>query len=182
MSCQRRGVRPSSAAFARGLSCRAVAKRQRTGTLQNLAATGPAHGQPPLLFETHWDHEPKRGCVQSTSHRASAGQSPSNRSIALSVAPPLRLLLWTYVFSVRVLSPWDVAPTFLSAGWEAFQPPVARQECLATCRLESRRYELSGRSTHTLDTAALQRRGSWEGRFIVFCFITGWIILKSAWR
>jgi len=37
----------------------------------------------------------------------------------------------------------DVAPTFLSAGWEAFQPPVARQECLAPCRLENRCYELS---------------------------------------
>jgi len=82
--------------------------------------------------------------VQCTSHSTAAGQSPSNRSIALSVTPSLRLLLWTYLFSVRVLSPWEVAPTFLSAGWEAFQPLIARQECLGTCRLESQRYAVQG--------------------------------------
>jgi hypothetical protein len=32
-----------------------------------------------------------------------------------------------------------VAPTFLSAGAEAFQPPDARQECLVTCRSGDRR-------------------------------------------
>ena len=121
-----------------------------------------AYYHPPFLFETHWGHELERGGMQSTSHSTSAGQSLSDRSIALSVAPPLRLVLWRYLFSVRVLSPWDVAPTFLSAGWEAFQPPVTRQEYLPTCRLESRRYEPSGRSTHTLDIAAIPRRGLWK--------------------
>ena len=117
---------------------------------------------PHAIFSAHWDHEPERGCVQSTNRNTSEGQSPSHRSIALPVAPPPPRLLWTYLLSVRVVSPRDVAPTFLSASWEAFQPPVARQECLPTCRLESRRYELSGRLTHTLDIAALQRRGSWR--------------------